>query len=186
VGTYSHQWEIQLDIHSQEGKTNRIELKEDPVEAVEKMISFFYTFDYDDTVTMEDPPLLQSGRPANHMQMNAWVFSIADKYEVVHLKALALEKFKSHADVTDAQQMLGAAWTVFNDMRLPDTEQELCAAVYDMWLLGGADLASNVGCEAMTTYMGLLPDFMGAVFMRLMGGLKDGIVRQVCKKCNRY
>jgi hypothetical protein len=151
------------------------------------MIAYFYTFDYDDAVTTDPRPELTSGRPAYHMQMNAWMFATAEKYEVLHLKARALEKFKIHADVTNADQMLGAAWTINNDLWLPPNAQDLWWAMHDMWLLGGADLAANIGYDKMVTYMVEIPDFMSQCLLNLMGGLKDGTVKKHCTRCtNRF
>jgi hypothetical protein len=150
------------------------------------MITYFYTFDYDDAVTTDPLPELVSGSLANNMQMNAWMFATADKYEIPHLKALALEKFKQHADVTNADQMLGTAWTVFNDISIPEGEQELYWATYHMWLLGGADLVRNIGVESMAAWFTMNPDFMSKIFVRVMGGMTDGTVKQYCAKCNRW
>lgn len=152
---------------------------------IEKMITYFYTFDYDDKVVTDPLPQLRSERPTNELQMNAWVYAIAEKYEAMNLKELALEKFKRSAKVTDVDLMLGAAWTIYKDIPLPQNDRILHETITDMWLMGGKDLAADVGDETMESYLVMLPEFMTKVYMRLVRGL-DGGVKQYCLQCGRY
>jgi speckle-type POZ protein len=63
-----------------------IHLKGDDVFAVEAMLRFMYTSDYDASGS--------AGNSASPMVFNAKVYSIADKYDVPSLKSQAREKFK--------------------------------------------------------------------------------------------
>ena len=152
------------------------------------MITFFYTFDYDDTVVEEGTDLatdLAKGRPTNRLQMNAWVYAVADKYEVTHLKALALEKFKQHANITNADEMFRAAWTICTEVSLPENDRVLHDLIVNMWLLGGKDLAVSVVETNLLYELITLPEFMTRVHLRLMSAF-DAKVKQYCKQCNRY
>ena len=68
------------DTVSQEAGARKVELKEDLLMAVEQMITFFYTCDYDDSVAARDPSP-SSGDPTSDcsLQMNAWVYATAEK-----------------------------------------------------------------------------------------------------------
>ncbi|EMD86655.1 hypothetical protein COCC4DRAFT_33157 [Bipolaris maydis ATCC 48331] len=63
-----------------------IPLNDDDVSAVEAMLRFLYSFDYDASGSVADV--------ASPMVFNVKVYSIADKYDVPALKSIAREKFK--------------------------------------------------------------------------------------------
>lgn len=148
------------------------------------MVTFCYTFDYDDHVE-ELPPETHSRRPSTPLQVNAFVYAIAEKYDIMDLKALVLEKFKQHADVTDADAMLRAAWTIYKDIQLPENDRSLHNLILDMWLLGGKPLVVNMGDHNLESYMVGIPEFMARVYSRLMRG-SDFKLKQACRRCGRY
>ena len=74
----------------QEGSSRRIELEEDNPLAVARMITYFYTFDYDDSLTSVEA---NTNKVYNELDMNAWVYVTADKYDVPELRTMALRKF---------------------------------------------------------------------------------------------
>jgi len=89
-----------------EAAAQTVELKDDKLRAVELMIDYFYKIDYDDTVGMNYDDSVGStakrepqgdGAMTNSMELNAWVYALADKYEVLGLRTLALSKFKKSA-----------------------------------------------------------------------------------------
>jgi hypothetical protein len=102
-----------------ESKKSRAELKEHLKEVVECMITFFYTFDFDD-IKADPKPKIKSGRPACEIQMNAHVYAIADKYQIDELKDLALEKFKTPVNLDNGMALLGATWTMYKNIKIPD------------------------------------------------------------------
>ncbi|KAK3718839.1 hypothetical protein LTR37_004755 [Vermiconidia calcicola] len=121
------------------------------------------------------------------LQMNVHVYALAEKYELVHLKILAFEKFKQNANITNANDMLSAAWAVYKHIALPDTDQQLHDTVHGMWLLGGKELIANIGPDWLRECFASLPEFMGEVSTALMKGFGGGAkVRQFCKTCNHY
>ena len=63
-----------------------IPLNDDDVSAVEAMLRFLYSFDYDAGGSAADV--------ASPMVFNVKVYSIADKYDIPALKSVASQKFK--------------------------------------------------------------------------------------------
>lgn len=146
-----------------------MELKEDFAEVVEKTIQFFYLFDYDDVTPNHGPrPTGQRWRPIYKLEMHALVYAMADKYDVPNLKALALEKFRVFKDVFNADAMIGAVWTLENQVQLPDGEQELHKAILEMWFVGGKELVNNIGEDRLKECMADIPDFMSSMFIRMV------------------
>ncbi|KAK4615961.1 hypothetical protein CLAFUW4_10097 [Fulvia fulva] len=106
-----------------------IELKDGQPEAVDRMIQYFYDFDYDgdlgnDSIAERKP---YQKKAVDNVQLHAHVYEIAHKYEIPELKTLALTKFKqaSAPVLTNGNQMLGAAYTVYKCIELPDHDRTL-------------------------------------------------------------
>lgn len=118
-----------------EGSERKIELKEDLKCMVDRMVYYFYNFDYyngsDSTKPIEPVPWHALW---NHIQM----YSIADKYDVPGLRTLALEKFKAFISGPDATSgLLENATHAVNKLQLPDTDTALRDLLVKAWLLGG-------------------------------------------------
>jgi hypothetical protein len=118
-----------------EGSERKIELKEDLTSTVNRMVYYFYNFDYysgiDSTKPAEAKPLLAL---SVHIQM----YSIADKYDVPGLRTLAYEKFKAIISGPDATcRLLEYATYVINKLQLPEPDTALRDLLVDSWLLGG-------------------------------------------------
>lgn len=107
-----------------ETSTSTLSLEHDDPAAVERMITFLYTGNYD--LENADAPVKDAERSTGATLMaNALVYSIADKYDIERLKALAKRRFRN----VDCY----AAWhcedfpkvvaTVFDTT--PDTDREL-------------------------------------------------------------
>jgi len=164
-----------------EASTQKAELKEDMLQAVEKMIEFFYTCDYNDSVAFCDAgtPADQTGAAAaeqesneqcitNRMELNAWVYATAEKYGALVLKALALEKFK--ASTTDLKQDwsvgLEAARAVYNEVPFGDDN-----AVRDLLLsevLMSEEAVHNAVRSTLPILVKDVPDFAVALIDSLM------------------
>ena len=118
-----------------EGAECKIELKEDRSCMVDRMVYYFYHFDYyngrDRTQPTEPTPWRALW---NHIQM----YSIADKYDVPGLRTLALEKFKAFILGRDATcRLLEKATHAINKLHLPESDTALRDLLVDAWLLGG-------------------------------------------------
>ena len=81
-----HSWSL-LTPNRQESVDGAIRLEGDDVSAVEAMLQFMYTFDYDASSSAENT--------SSPMVFNVKVYSIADKYDVPALKSQAKQKFKT-------------------------------------------------------------------------------------------
>jgi hypothetical protein len=135
-----------------EGAECKIELKEDLTSMVDRMVYYFYNFDYyngsHSTKMVETKPW-----PALfvHIQM----YSIADKYDVPGLRTLALEKFKTFTSgpaVTCG--ILTNATHAINKLELPESDTALRNNLVDAWLLG--DFARTFIVEQPTSFATLM------------------------------
>ena len=120
-----------------ETQQRKIDLKEDDPSMVEVMIKFFYTFDYTFPLQTE----------TSSLGLHARVYTIADKYEVLGLKAIALENFKNGLLVSheDGKAMVEATHAVAECNPPPTCDTTLHDLVVKAWLHGGEDLFADVG-----------------------------------------
>lgn len=121
-----------------ESQKRRIDLKEDDPSMVELMVRFFYTFDYDYISAQPDVPLLS---------LHIRVFIIADRYEVLKLKSIALGRFKSDlfARCKDGEFMVRATRAVEEHMPLPICNTTLRDLVIKALDRGSAILFLDIG-----------------------------------------
>jgi hypothetical protein len=122
-----------------EGAERKIELKEDLTCMVDRMVYYFYNFDYYNGSDSSQPTEPIPWRAlSNHIQM----YSIADKYDVPGLRTLALEKFKTFIHASGATyRLLENATIAINKLQLPETDTALRDLLVDAWLL--RDFASK-------------------------------------------
>ena len=107
------------------------------MEAVTRMIDFFYTFDYDDKLTAgecKSNPL--SRQISGPQQLNAWVYTLADKYGIPDLKDRSLEKFKNAAAANAfmPHEMTGVIWVVYKQLPLLETDRALHNVLTDEFI----------------------------------------------------
>ena len=86
----------------QESSTNAINLTEDGLNLVSRMIDCLYRGTYNDFDATADG---QSWKSAS--QLHAAMYALGDKYDMAVLKETALSKYKTHASNTGAQDLLG-------------------------------------------------------------------------------
>jgi hypothetical protein len=118
-----------------EGAECKIELKEDLKSMVDRMVYYFYNFDY---YNGSDSTKATETKPWPALSVHIQMYGIADKYDVPGLKTLALEKFKrftSGPEVTYG--ILTSATYVLNKLELPEPDTALRDTLVDAWLLGG-------------------------------------------------
>ncbi|KAH8728537.1 BTB/POZ domain-containing protein [Phaeosphaeriaceae sp. PMI808] len=98
-------------------------LNDDDISAVEAMLEFMYSFDYD-----------SSGRAENTcspMVFNVKVYSIAEKYDIPALKAKAKQKFETAVETCwEMDDFPDAVKEVYHS--IPDNNQELQEVVADI------------------------------------------------------
>ena len=123
-----------------ETQERKVDLKEDDPSMVELMIKFFYTFGYDNPPAQSDISLLG---------LHARVYTIADKYEVLVLKSLALAKFKSglYTSYKDGKVMVEATRALTACRPLPCCDTTLHDLMTEAWYHGGKDIFAS-GDEA--------------------------------------
>ena len=118
-----------------EGAECKIELKEDLTSMVDRMVYYFYNFDYYNGIDSTKPT---EAKPWPALSVHIQMYGIADKYDVPGLRTLALEKFKaftSGPDVTCA--ILTNATHAINKLQLPESDTALRDLLMDSWLLSG-------------------------------------------------
>jgi len=121
----------------QESQKRRIDLKEDDPSTVETMIKYLYTLGYDATAQSEISPL----------GLHARIYTIADKYEVLALKSIALERFRRDvaALCKDGKAMVEATHALDACRPFPICDPSLHDLMVEAWLLGGKCLLANIG-----------------------------------------
>ena len=167
-----------------EASSQKVELQEDLPTAVERMIRFFYTCDYDDAIDTTKPkPKYDDKEPSDRLQVNAWMYATADKYDVPSLKTLAVEKFAKLALEASSHPMglMPATHTVYKHIQLPESDRTLKDILTAMWMLGGKVL---LGSKEITlvSFATEVPEFMADLTRLTLTGSKPN-VRQVCKLC---
>jgi len=118
-----------------EGAERKIELKEDLTSMVDRMVYYFYNFNYR-TGSDSTKPTETKSWPA--LSVHIQMYSIADKYDVPGLRTLALEKFKASIVVPHTTcGILTNATHAINKLQLPEADTALRDLLVDAWLLGG-------------------------------------------------
>ena len=106
--------------HHQEAADGIIELKEDNVRAVEAMLHFMYTFDYDGSGNDQER--------ISPMLFNTEVYSIGEKYAISALKQRAKEKFDKVVRICwDMDDFAPAVTKIYNST--PSTDKGLRGTV---------------------------------------------------------
>lgn len=72
----------------QESSTHILDLVDDELDAVERLLHHAYNFEYDDTPA-------EGSKFADALEINAVVYALADKYECADLGAIAAKKFSA-------------------------------------------------------------------------------------------
>ena len=147
-------------------------MKEDDPTMVELMVKFFYTFDYTALEHSEISPL----------DLHTRVYTIANKYEVLGLKSIALAKFKSglHASYQNGKAMVEATRALTACRPLPCCDTTLHDLIIEAWLHGGEATFDNVDdaeIETLYTEEAWLPV---ALSMRTVKGIKRNMLRGRC------
>lgn len=102
---------------------------------VELMVKFFYTFDY----AMPDKS------EASHLDLHTRVYTIADRYEVLDLKAMAMQRFRKGLRCKNGQAMIQAARVLEEIMPLPICDTTLHDLVIRGLDWGGEALFADIG-----------------------------------------
>lgn len=193
ISAYSKYFERACSSPFLEASQQRIELSEDLPEAVKCMIEYFYKLDYDaseglpelgDQMTDDSPPYIEE--PQFEMQRHAYIYAVAEKYEVPGLKTVALEKFKEqaarHGDWC-VVRLLWAARTIYLDILLPDDDKELRRILVDAFIYYAS--ANTGALQVIEWYFQAIPQFATDLAIKLMGGFTRDRMWTKCPRCNR-
>lgn len=127
------------------------------------MITFFYTWDYDDTMSSEVKSEPDSKEPSSDLQLNAWMYAIAEKYEVPDLETMSLQKFKNAAarvlTNVDVPALLDAVRTLYKYISLPESDTKLRDILLDTWVLASNELKTAQARPLIVSLFSELPEF---------------------------
>ena len=172
-----------------EARLQRVELKEDRLDAVKLMIDFFYKWDYDDKVTVDPKPPPDDPESGYSTHMNAYMYAIADKYEIIDLKGLALEKSMKvaieHSAHLNMALLVSTTYTIYGHIMLPATDKKLKKHLVDMWALSESKVLKKVSSETMIEFLTPFPGF-ATVFLYCLIRNPSENVTHICKDCNGY
>ncbi|KAF7188249.1 Kelch-like protein 30 [Pseudocercospora fuligena] len=133
-----------------ESQSRRIELKDDQPEALERMIQYFYKFDYD-----EVPGLVGS-----KLELHAWMVVISDKYEIPSFQKVASKRFMQEIknNIDNPHLLIAAATIIYENLPYQFSspsnggfeDSRLHIALADAWIARGCDHNKNEHFEELT------------------------------------
>ena len=155
-----------------EAQERKVDMKEDDPTMVELMVKFFYTFDYTALEHSEISPL----------DLHTRVYTIADKYEVLGLKSIALAKFKSglHASYQDGKAMVEATRALTACRPLPNCDTTLHDLMTEAWYHGGEDTFASGDKEEISSLFEEVVWLPVAIAINTLGKLKKNSLRGRC------
>jgi hypothetical protein len=157
-----------------ETQQRKIDLEEDDLSMVELLVKFSYTFDYDNTPTNTE---------MSPIGLHARVYTIADKYEVLALKSIAVARFKQVLiDCFDyAEVMVEATRDLAEFLPPPTCDTTLHDLVVEAWILGGKDLFRDIGEEEVLSLFTEITWLSAAFATRMLAKTKAS---PICGHCN--
>jgi hypothetical protein len=160
-----------------ETQQRKVDLKEDDSSMVEPMVNFFYTFDCTTPEGSEISPL----------DLHARVYTIADKYEVLGLKSVALAKFKAGlvASYKDGKAMVEATRALTASRPLPNCDTTLHDLMTEAWYHGGEDTFASGDEAEISSLFEEVVWLPVAVTLHTLKSLKADMLRGSCADgCN--
>lgn len=167
-----------------ESAEHKIELHGDCPELVDRMIHYFYNFDYYDC-DIEETKCPDNMAASAHTQVE--MYCTADKYDVPGLRALALEKLKK---ATSSEELcyhdLVFATRATTKAQVPDSDKSLSDILTGAWLSRGCIfLSPQQDPEELTRLMTDAPWLSVALNLRVLRNLKHSkdAIQGTCTEC---
>ncbi|KXS94488.1 hypothetical protein AC578_1713 [Pseudocercospora eumusae] len=176
-----------------ESGNRRIVLKGDVPVAVDRMIEFFYKFDYSsdvpttETIAEEvksDPEEEFATQKINSkVELHAWMYSIADKYEISDLKKLSFTKFTKELQASkltrgDVELLVNL---IYSTLPLPESDTALRDAVVERWIYILGTSQKKVDADELNAISRGNPVFGADVMRRLINSFAN--VSYKCAWC---
>ena len=123
-----------------------MELLDDNPEAVDVMIKYFYSFEYDGN-------LKRNSMFADPLELHAAVYAVAEKYDVPDLKSLIVTKFCEDASTVLLQKRnaLPAINMVYSST--PECDRGLRDAIIEFWTVASGFIIKHQGREVVEAFM---------------------------------
>ncbi|KAL6149966.1 hypothetical protein ACJQWK_02530 [Exserohilum turcicum] len=155
-----------------------IPLIDDDVSAVEAMLQFLYTFDYDAGGSVADA--------ASPMVFNVKVYSIADKYDIPALKSVARQKFQESVETCwNMDDFPHAIAEVYNST--PPNDQGLRSLVVDVACEHITSLLQKQGfCDVLGETAGFASDLVQLQASKHSVREKQDRTKYRCSDCSGH
>ncbi|XP_014550323.1 hypothetical protein COCVIDRAFT_115774 [Bipolaris victoriae FI3] len=155
-----------------------IPLNDDDVSAVEAMLRFLYTFDYDAGGNAADV--------ASPMVFNVKVYSVADKYDIPALKSVASQKFKESVKTCwNMDDFPHAVAEVYSST--PPNDQEIRRLVVDVACEHITELLQKQGfCDILGETVGFASDLVQLQASEKKPNEKQDRTKYRCPNCLKY
>ena len=145
-------------------------MHDDPPFAVKLMVDWFYNFEY--TLTVDEVKLWTSDASSTTQsltEIDSWMFTLADKYDVPNLKNFALSQARGvlllkepdHFMSFATASLLSATAHAFKNA--PPTDNQLCTALVEAWLADDKRLLRHVKKGDLESVMAEVPEFASAL-----------------------
>lgn len=137
------------------------------------MLTYFYAFDYEDTPKA-------SAKLSNATELNAAVYAVADKYDVVDLKTLAKKKFGAAIGsfVTNKRDPLPAMRVAYGGT--PPGDRGLRDICVGFWLFNACDLLTSERKDEVAAFLTDTPQFGADIAIKVGQGAKDAKTSTGC------
>ncbi|KAF7188230.1 hypothetical protein HII31_10515 [Pseudocercospora fuligena] len=178
-----------------ESGNRKIALKGDVPVAVDRMIEFFYKFDYSSDIPKAEETTQEvktdpeeefaTQNIETELELHAWMYAIADKYEISDLKKLALAKFRADLRTqkrTRAEFEL-AITLIYSVLPLPESDFTLRQEVVDEWILIVTAAPDGIGRSDVAALSRKLPSFAADVQHRFLSSTSSTLFE--CASCKR-
>ncbi|KAK5116592.1 hypothetical protein LTR85_009217 [Meristemomyces frigidus] len=152
-----------------------VELKEDGEEAVEAMLRWLYTFDYEEHTGATEP------RKANTLGFHLDVCVVADKYLLSALKDEAIKRLQTLLEAATEDKLVGFMEHVYYaNEALPEAVSHMVDEVRDSRLLALMDNPSFCGMMRNDAELGMTV----AQQLKARLGVMGGLVEKRYSKCS--
>lgn len=154
----------------QEATERKVTLHDDPPASVRRMVEWFYTCDY-----VLSPPTANTSVSKWTLEVNASMFTLADKYDIPNLKTYALARVQHYLANYPPDRSLDRhsqnvlAGTLHAFKNAPPTDDRLCKALVAGWVANDKALLRHTDKEDLESAMAETPEFASALVAELGG-----------------
>lgn len=139
-----------------EASNRSVTLIEDDPAAVDRMIEYFYRGEYDPKIAAACLANSTETGPTSTIQLHAYVYAVAEKYDCTDLKQHALIEFKRNLQSANQNQMMAATRAVYQQIELPESDIALKTALLNFWHTRRGNMSKR---QPLETLLKEVPEF---------------------------